>query len=100
MLFAFRRFPRAAENLDEFVANDLFDVRSCGFKIFSGVKLVGVFFHELSDGARHSEAEVGVDIDLADRKLSRFAELFFGDADCVGHLAAVFVDHRYVFLRN
>ena len=90
----------AAENVNELMTNELFDVGSCGFEIFSRVELFGMFGEEFTNGAGKSETEVGVDIYLADCAACRFAELFFGNADCVGHLAAVFVYHLYIVLRN
>lgn len=82
------------------MTNEFFDVRSCGFKIFSRIELFGVIVKELSDGSRHRKAKVGVDVDFANGKLCRVAELFFRNADSVGHFAAVFVYHFNVFLRN
>lgn len=41
------------------------------------------------------EAEVGVHVDLADCLGCRFTQHLFRDADCVGHLAAVLVDHLH-----
>ena len=99
-LQAFAGVTRATENVDEFVFDEFFDVRSCGFEIFSRVEFGGIVVEEFSDRSGHCKTEVGVDVDLADGKLCGFTQLFFGNADSVGHLAAVVVDHLYVFLRN
>ena len=42
ILFAFVSLACAAENVNELMTNDLFDVSACGLKIFSGVKFVGL----------------------------------------------------------
>jgi len=99
-LSAFVSLACAAENVNELMTNDLLDVCACGFEIFSGVKLIRMLSKELSDGTGHSEAEVRVDIDLTNGKLSSMTELFFGNADSIGHLAAVGVNHLNVILRN
>ena len=49
----------------------------------------------LADRRRHGKSQIAVDVDLADRKTRRVAEHFFGDADRVRHVAAVFVDHLH-----
>ena len=82
------------------MANEFFDVGSCGLQIFSRVELFGVFGEEFSDSSGHSKSQIGVDIDFAYGKLSGFAELFFGYADSVRHFSAEFVYHFNVFLRN
>ena len=46
----------------------------------------------LADGAGHGQAQIGVDVDLADSHGSGLAQLLLRDADGVGHLAAELVD--------
>ncbi len=99
-LQAFAGFARATENVDEFVLDEFFNVCSCGFEIFSRIEFGGIIVIELSDRSGHCKTEVGVDIDFANREFCGFAELFFGNADSVGHFAAVVVDHLNVILRN
>ena len=62
--------------------------------------MIRVLVEVLANAGGHGKAQVGVDIDLADRTLGRFAELLLGDAHCIGHLAAVFVDYLNEFLRH
>ena len=94
------RLAVAAENVNELMSDKLFDVCSCGFEIFSGVELIGMFSEELTDGTGHCKTEVGVDVDLADGESCCFAKLIFGNADSTGHISAVFVDHLNIILRN
>lgn len=54
----------------------------------------------LADRRRACHAQVGIDVDLADRHFRRLAEHFFGDPDRVRHLTAVTVDHFDEILRN
>ena len=54
----------------------------------------------LADRRRAGDAQVGVDVDLADRHLRRLAEHFFGDSDRVRHLAAVAIDDLHEILRD
>lgn len=82
------------------MAYELLDVGSCGLKIFSRVELVGMLGEELADGSGHGKTQIRIDIDLADGKLSRVAELLFRYADSAGHVAAEFVYHIDVILRN
>ena len=56
ILFAFVRFAGATENVSQFVANEFFDVCSCGFEIFSGVELFRVFVEELADSSGHGKS--------------------------------------------
>ena len=62
--------------------------------------MAGVLREILADGRGHRKARVAVDVDLADRALCRFAELFFGNADRVRELAAVLVDRVDFVLRD
>ena len=93
-------FVVAAENVHDLVFDDLFDGRAGVAEVLSGIEVIGVFEEMFTDRRGASDAEVGVDVDLADGHGSRFAEHFFGDADSVGHFAAVLVDDGDAVLRN
>ena len=93
-------FACATENVDELVANDLFDVCSCGLEVLTRIEMIGMLVEVLTDGAGHSKTQVGVDVDLADGQSGGLTQLLFGNTDSVGHLAAVGVDHSDVLLRN
>ena len=80
------------------MANQLLDVGTGGLQVLPGVKLVGMGVEEFPDGAGHGQAEVGVDVDLADGQLSGVTQLILGHADGAGHLATVGVDHLHVVL--
>ena len=54
----------------------------------------------LTDRTCHSQTQVRVDVDLADSHGSSLTELFFRNAYSIRHIAAVFIDHLDVFLRN
>ncbi len=94
------RFSVAAENVNELVSYKFFNVSSCGLKIFSGVELFGVFCEKFANSTCHSKTKVGVDVDLAYGKLCSFTELFFGNTDSAGHIAAEFINHFNIVLGN
>ena len=93
--FAFR-----AEDAFNFVSDDVMDELTAVGEVLARVEMFRVLCHVLTDAGSQAETEVGVDIDLADSALGRFAELLLGDAYCIGHLAAVFVDYLNEFLRH
>ena len=82
------------------MTNHFFDVFSCGFKILSGVKVIRMLDKMLTDGTGANKTKVGVDVDLANCHFCGFTKKFLGNTDCIGHLAAEFVDDFYPFLRN
>ena len=90
----------ATQNVDQLVTNDLLDVCTSGLQVLTGVELAGLIVVELTDGASHSQTQVGVDVDLTYGQGSSLTQLFFGNTDSVGHLAAVGVNHGNIVLRN
>ena len=90
----------AAEDVAQLVADELLDVGTGGLQVLTRVELVGMLVEELTDGAGHGKTQVGVDVDLADGQFRCMTELLFGNTNCIGHLAAVFVDHLHILLRN
>lgn len=94
------RFVLRAEHVNDLVLDDLFHIRSCIAEVLAGIEVVGVLNVVLSDCRRKRYAQVGVDIDFAYRKLRRLSEFRFGNADRVGHGAAVLVDDCDLILRN
>ena len=71
-----------------------------GLEIGAGIEALGVLVKVLADGGSHCKAQVGIDVDLADGHGSGLAQHLFGDADGVGHLAAVLVDDADELLRH
>lgn len=80
--------------------DDFFDSRTRVAEVLSGIEVVGVFKEMFTDGSGAGDAEIGVDVDLADSHGSCFAEHFFGNTDRVGHFTAELVDDRNAILRN
>ena len=74
------------------VAYQLPDMVTGGGEVLTGVKVVGMLGHVLTDGGGHGQTQVAVDIDLADGHLGGVAQHLLGDADGIGHLAAEAVD--------
>ena len=77
-----------------------FDVLTRRSQIFARIKLGRTFGEYLTDGSRHSQTAIRINIDLADSRLSRLAQLVFGYTDGIFQRAAVFVDNGHFFLRN
>jgi len=73
---------------------------SCRSEILSGVEMRGVEGEVLAYRARDRDAEVAVDIYLANSHSSRLAEHFFGNALRTGHASAVGIDDFHKLLRN
>ena len=89
-----------AENVFNLVRNEFFDISATGREVLARVKVFGILHEVFADTCSQSEAEVGVDIDFADSRFSRFAELVFGNADCVFEFAAVVVDDFNILRDN
>ena len=68
-LSAFVRFSRAAENVDEFVFDDLLNVRSRVAEVLSGIEMVGMFNHMLTNSRSASHTKIRIDVDFADSAL-------------------------------
>ena len=73
--------------LDEFA-----DVVASRRDVLARIEVLGMLLEVLADARRHGEAQVGVDVDLADGRLRRFSQLILGNAYGVGEIAVVVVD--------
>ena len=80
--------------------NELFDVRTAISAILTRIKVLRMSEEVLADTSRHSETQIGVDVDLADCGLSGLAELVLRNADSIVELAAVLVDDLDVLRDN
>src|SRR5690606_402982 len=78
---------------------DLLGSKTCGLEVFAWVELGRVLGHETTDGAGHSQADVGIDIDLAHTELDRFLDFFNRYAVRFFHVAAKLTDFRQQVLR-
>ncbi len=77
-----------------------FHVVASRTQVLAGVEFGGLFSEHATYGGCHGQTAVGVDVDFAYSALGGLAELFFGDTDSVGELAAEHVDGIDFFLRN
>ena len=80
------------ENVLDLVLDHLTDGIAAGCKVLAGIEVLGMHSKVLTDGGGQSEAEVGVDVDLADRASGSLTQLLLGNADGAGHVAAELVD--------
>ena len=88
------------EHVDDFVLVQLLHLVASRTQILARVELSGLLGKYLADSSRHGQTRVRVDVNLADSRLSSLTQLVFGDTDSSFQLAAVLVDHVYIFLRN
>ena len=89
-----------AEHVDDLVLDHFLHVGAGIAEVLARVKVRRILGEVFSDGGREGDAQVGVDVDLADGKRGGLFELGFGDADGVGHGTAVLVDDGDLFLRH
>lgn len=92
--------PVAPQHVDDLVHIEFLHAVAGGSEVFARVELGGFLRQGLADGRRHRQAAVGVDVDLAHRRLRGFPELFLRDAYRRLEAAAVAVDDVNVFLRH
>ena len=78
--------------MDELVLDDFLDVRTGRAEVFTRVEGRRMRRHVFANSCGQAEAQVGIDVDLADRRFCRAAELIFRDTDGVVQCAAVLVD--------
>ena len=88
----------AAQNVHDLMSHQLLDVCAGGLEVFAGIKFVRMLVEELSDGARHGQAQIRVDIDLAYGHAGGLAELVLRHANGTRHIAAILVDHLHILL--
>ena len=67
-------------------------------QVLAGIEVIRMLDQVLADHGGEGDAQVAVDVDLADGHGSSLAQLFFGNANGVGHFAAVFVDDLHEIL--
>ena len=84
--------------MNDLVGDHVLDSLTGGLQVLARIEVIGMLVEVLADVAGHSQTDIGVDIDLADSQLSSLPQLILGDADGVGHLAAVLVDGFHIVL--
>ena len=92
-------FVVAAKNVDDLVLDQFLQIVAGRLQISTGIEISGMLIEVLADGAGHGKTQVGVNVDLADSHGSSLTELLLGNTNCIGHCAAVLVDHLNVLLR-
>ena len=81
-----------AEDFLDLVLDEFADVVASRRDVLARIEVLGMLLEVLADARRHGEAQVGVDVDLADCRLRRFSQLILGNAYGVGEIAVVVVD--------
>ena len=84
----------------DLVRDHVFHSLAGRLEILARVKVIGVLGEILADIACHGKTDIRVDVDLADSQLGSLPELIFRDANGVGHISAVIVDHLDKLLRD
>ena len=62
-----------------------------GAQLLAGIEFFGMLDEELANLSGHRQADIGIDVDLADTMLGSFGDHVFGNTLCAGDLAAVLV---------
>ena len=86
--------------MNDLVSDHVLDSLTGGLQVLARIEVIGMLVEVLTDVAGHCQTDIGVDIDLADSQLSSLTQLILGDADGIGHVAAVGIDHLHEFLGN
>ena len=89
-----------AEDVFDLVSNDRLDVRAAVGQVLTGIEVIRMLHEVLADACGQAEAQVGVDVDLADCASCSLTKLIFRNADSILQGAAVLVDDLDIFLRN
>src|SRR3546814_1601752 len=94
-----RRPPRSTRTDTLFPYTTLFRSDFLGgltgrLQVFARIELARIFGHEASNCARHGQADIGIDIDLANAELDGFLDFFDRHAIGFFHVAAEFADFR------
>ena len=93
-------FTVAAKHVDDLVSHHVMHSLTGGLQILPGIEMIRMLSEILADDSGHCKTDIRVDVDLANCAACSLTELLLGDADCAGHVPAVFVDDFYEFLRN
>src|SRR3546814_5101444 len=88
-----RRPPRSTRTDTLFPYTTLFRSDFLGgltgrLQVFARIELARIFGHEASNCARHGQADIGIDIDLANAELDGFLDFFDRHAIGFFHVAA------------
>ena len=78
--------------LKDLVMNNFLNVCTAICTVLSGIKVIRMCKHMLSDTGCHAKTKIGIDIDLADCTLSCFTKLLFRNTNGILKCAAVVVD--------
>ena len=70
----------AVQHVAHLVGNHVLDSLTSGLQVLTRIEIAGVFYKVLADGSSHSQAQVGIDVDLAHAKLASLQQHIFGNA--------------------
>ena len=93
-------FAVAAQHVNQLMLDHVLDGDTGGLQILTRIEMIRMLVEVLTDAGGHREAQVGVNVDLADSAAGSLTQLLLGNADRIGHFAAVLVDDLYEFLRH
>ena len=92
-------FSVASQHLSDLVGYQILYVLSADFQILSGIEHFRFVEQHLTNAGGHSQTQVGIDVDLADRGLSGAAQHILRNADGVCQISAVLLNNLYILLR-
>ena len=71
-------------------------VSACICQILSGIKVIRMSEHMLSDPCRKAETQIGINVDLTYGRLGSLAKHIFRNTDCVIKLTAISINDIYI----
>ena len=92
-------FVIASKNVNDLVSNHFLNSLTSRFQVLARIEVIRMLSKVLADVTCHSKTDIGVDVDLADSKLSSLSQLLFRNTYCIRHISAVLVNHLYELLR-
>ena len=81
------------------MGDHLLDGGAGRLQVLTGIEVCRVLGEVLTNGGRHGQAQIGVNVDLANGKRGCAAQLILGHTDGAGHTAAVSIDLLHELLR-
>ena len=70
----------AVQHIAHLVCNHVLDRLTSRLQVLTRIEIAGVFYKVLADGSSHSQAQVGIDVDLAHAKLASLQQHIFRNA--------------------
>ena len=94
------RVAGAAEDVFDFVADEVFDIGAGGSEVFTWIKFLRVFHEDLANAGGHGNPQIGIDVYLGAAGTAGDFDIGLRHTLGIRHLAAVLVDFGHQMLRH